>query len=471
MNEMTSINGEFVPHSIEAEQQILAAIMTDNELFYKVSGFLSAEHFYEPLHARIWKQSASRISKDHLVSPVTLKSDFEADEGLKEVGGPAYLARLMGAAIAPHSSIADYATMVVELANERRVYQMFKDGMDAIRSRSPLSEVKSTVELALSEVSAEAGQADSVSLIAAFTQAITNMNKAFSESRPMGLQTGIGVLDARLGGLFAPDLIVIAGRPSMGKTSLATSLALRAARQGVGVGVVSREMSEEGLAHRILSELSGVPYFEYRKAHEMSPENFRKTVEASKNGIDLPIEIVPPHIRDIGAIYSSAKKIDRKFKSVGGLGLLVVDYLQIVGGKGNSRHEEIANVSVGLKNLAKMLNCPVVALSQLSRGVEMRENKRPVLPDLRESGQIEQDADVVLFTYRDSYYLERQTAETDMEKRNAQLDAIERSKNVMEIITAKQRFGPIGTDKIGFAIETNRFWDLSPEPSTADMGF
>ncbi|WP_406646900.1 DnaB-like helicase C-terminal domain-containing protein [Aliisedimentitalea scapharcae] len=459
----------YVPANVELEQQVLGAVLSNNDRFHEVSAILNADHFYDPIHAKIWETIAARVEGEKIASPVTLRSDFEGDEGLGELGGADYLVKLVGFAISTFA-VKDYAREVIQIAEERRVYETFRHGMEAIRSRKPLGEVKSHVDEVLSGVSTD-GKDSSISLLKAFSDTIAKIDEAYHGDKPTGIQTNLTALDERLGGLFSPDLIVLAGRPSMGKTSLATSLAIRAARQNVPVGIVSVEMDAEGLSHRILSELSGVEYFNYRRAHEMSEEDFRKTVDAAKENISLPIEIVPPHVRDIRGIFSALKKIDRQFANMGGLGLVVVDYMQLAEGKGNSLNERVGDVSNSLKNIAKTLECPVIALSQLSRQVENREDKRPMLSDLRDSGQIEQDADVVLFCYRESYYLSRERAKEDLEERDAQLRAIEQSKNVMEVITAKQRMGAIGSDRIGCAISTNQFWDLQAPANQEELEF
>jgi replicative DNA helicase len=267
-------------------------------------------------------------------------------------------------------------------------------------------------------------------------------------------------------------MVVLAGRPSMGKTALATSVALRVAKSGVPVGIVSLEMDSDGLAHRIISELSGVEYFQYRRAHEMSERDFRKTAAAVQANSHLPIEIVPSHVREPGAIFSALQRISRKHHAAGGLGLVLVDYLQLASGKGNSAQERIGQISTAMKHMAKMLGCPVIALSQLSRAVESekRKDKRPMLSDLRDSGQIEQDADVVMFCYRDHYYLSREQPPENVEERADYEAALHASKNVMEVITAKQRMGPIGIDKIGCHLPTNRFWGLEEQPPLEGFG-
>ncbi|GAA6162589.1 replicative DNA helicase [Pelagimonas sp. KU-00592-HH] len=452
------------PHNVEQEQQLLGAVIVDNDRFHKISGLVKAEHFWEPVHRDIWKAIASRVSNGHLADATTLANDFAAHEGIEQLGGVRYIVRLAGASISGFA-VQDYAEDTVRLANARIFMDTLREAASKISENAPMDEVKAGVDLALMEVE-EQGKENSIPLVAAFRRAIENMNEAYQDGAPVGIPTGLNALDQRTGGLFAPDLIVLAGRPSMGKTSLATSLGLRTAKAGKAVAIVSLEMDDQGLAQRILSELSGVPYFNYRRAHEMSERDFRSTVESANENSSLPIEIVPPHVRDPGAIFSALRKIDRKYKAVGGLGLVLVDYLQLVTERGNSANERIGKVSNGLKKIATMLHVPVIALSQLSRGVEFRDNKRPMLSDLRDSGQIEQDADVVLFCYRDHYYLSRETPPEDDVELALHNEALGACKNVMEVITAKQRFGSIGTDRIGCAIETNRFWNL--EPSLGD---
>lgn len=451
----------FRPHNVELEQQILGAVLTGNERYHQISGIVSAKDFFDPVHARIWKNISARIRKEHTASPVTLKVDLENDEGLKLLGGTSYLAKLAGASISGFA-VHDYATELAGIANERRIVDAMHEAMEQIKERKPLSEVKSGLELALVELE-EQGKANSISLNMAFTNAIARMQKAYEGGAPTGIQTGLTLLDERLGGLFAPDLLILAGRPSMGKTALATSLSLRVARQKKPVVIVSLEMDDEGLAQRILSELSGVPYFNYRRAHEMSEADFRKTVDAAKENFGLPIEIVPAHVRDPGGIYSALRQIDQKYSEIGGIAMVMVDYLQLAVGKGKDTQERIAELSKSFKNMARMLNCPFIVLSQLSRQVEYRDNKRPMLSDLRDSGQIEQDADAVLFCYRDHYYKSREPEKEDPGQRADQLAAMAQCQNLMEVVTAKQRFGAIGSDTIGCAIASNRFWNLEQQ--------
>lgn len=451
-------------HSVELEQQILGAVLTDNSRFDLISGTICSEDFYEPVHERIWRNIAGRVRHSHPATPVTLKVDFETDDGLAQLGGAKYLVRLAGASVSG-SLVADYAEQLAAVTRQRVLQLAMIDGLHRLNARQPMGDIKAGLDLTLTELGDESGLESSVSWRDAMAKTIERMNDAYQSDRPLGLQTGLRDLDERTGGLFAQDLIILAGRPSMGKTSLATSIALRVAKQNVPVAIVSLEMSDEGLCQRMLSELSGVPYRQYRRAHQMSEAEFRKTVERAEQNSDLPIEIVPPHITEIASIFSTLRRIDNKYKRCGGkgLGLVLVDYLQLGSAKGNSTQERIANLSMNFKRIAKMLDLPVLCLSQLSRAVESRENKRPMLSDLRDSGQIEQDADVVLFCYRDAYYLERELPRTEGEEREAAEAALRASQNVMEVITAKQRMGAIGTDLIGCSVATNRFWDLTQQ--------
>jgi replicative DNA helicase len=446
-------------HNIELEQALLGCLLVNNDNFHKISAITLPDHFFDPVHMDIYKKIVGRIAKEHLASPVTLKTDLEAHPGLAELGGPAYLARLAGAAMSVFA-VKDFALNLLEIFNRRRLSEVTGAGLVALENGANYSDVKSGFELFMSEVPDEENRESSMSMLKAFTGAIEQMGEGYKQGIPQGIMTGLTALDDKTSGLHKPDFIIIGGRPGMGKTSIATSIGLRVARQNIPVGIVSLEMDDTGLAHRVLSELSGVPYFTYRNSHKMREQDFRATIEAAQEAESLPMEIVPPHVRDTGAIYSALKRIDRKYADRGGLGLVIVDYLQLIRARGNGRTEQMTEVSQQLKHMAKMLNCPVIALSQLSRGVENRDNKRPMLSDLRESGQIEQDADAVLFCYRDFYYLDRETPPKKVEDQADWEAAKTASKKVMEVNVAKQRMGPIGTITIGCDMPTNRFWDL-----------
>src|SRR6056297_3671944 len=400
-----------LPHNIEAEQQLLGAILTNNELYDRVAATVKAEHFFEPVHQRIWEKSSAQIAKNALASPVTLKLFFEDDEGLKELGGPAYLARLAGAAISSFAA-RDYAQMIHDLAVRRELIQLGRDISDRAARVDVSGEPKEQIveaEQRLYQL-AEAGQQSRgfQSFLATVTGAVEVANSAYQrEGGLAGLSTGLTDLDRKLGGLHQSDLLILAGRPSMGKTSLATNIAFnvaRAYRKGVRpdgsegavdggvVGFFSLEMSAEQLASRVLSEASEISSHKIRQG-DMDEEEFRRFVEAAKT-----LESCPLYIDDTAAIpIAQIAARARRLKRTHGLDLLIVDYLQLVRGTSENRVQEIGEISMGLKAIAKELDIPVMALSQLSRQVESREDKRPQLSDLRESGSIEQDADVVMF--------------------------------------------------------------------------
>ena len=445
---------------------MLGAVLLNNDNFHLIAGMMKEEYFFDPVHAYIWTNIAGRISKGHLASPVTLKTDMENHPGLKLLGGAPYLARLVHQAISA-SFIKDYAQSMVKDYRKRCLHETFTQAADQIEIGEDLGAITSAVEMKLAEIPSEDGSETSIHLLGAFVKAIKGMAKGYEEGISQGLLTGLKEIDDLTGGLHSPDFIILAGRPSMGKTALATSLALRVAKQDIPVAVVSLEMSDEGLAHRILSELSGVPYFVYRKAHKMNQSDFQKTVQAAKEWENLPIEIVPPHVREIGGIYSALKTIAKRHAN--GLGLVIVDYLQLASGPGKGDTERVSELSRQFKHLTRLLNCPIIALAQLSRNVESRDNKRPVLSDLRDSGQIEQDADMVMFAYRDFYYLDRQDPPKKVADQADYEAAKSACKNVMEVIIGKQRMGPIGTARIGCAVATNRFWNIGEDQT--DLGF
>ncbi|MEE4349112.1 MAG: replicative DNA helicase, partial [Pacificimonas sp.] len=435
MNEISSFNAsgpegaadtaatEAMPHSIEAEQQLLGAILTNNDVYDRVAAIIGPQHFYDPVHARIYEIAASRIAKNALASPVTLKAFMEDDEGLKELGGPAYLARLAGAAISAFA-VRDYAQMIYDLAIRRQLIGLGQEISEKARKVEIASEPREQIveaEQKLYKLS-EQGQTESgfQSFLKAVTDAVNVANAAYQrEGGLAGVSTGLIDMDKKLGGLHRSDLLILAGRPSMGKTSLATNIAFNIAKayrrgltpdgsegavDGGVVGFYSLEMSAEQLAARILSEASEVPSEQIRRG-DMTEAEFRRFVDAAK-----ALEACPLYIDDTPALpISQLAARARRLKRTHGLDVLIVDYLQLVrpATAKDSRVNEVSEITQGLKAIAKELDIPVIALSQLSRQVENREDKRPQLSDLRESGSIEQDADVVMFVYREEYYHER----------------------------------------------------------------
>ena len=484
MNEISSLQAESgsevsigVPHSIEAEQQLLGAILTNNDLFDRVASIVRAEHFYDPVHARIFETAAARIAKNNLASPVTLKAFLEDDAGLAELGGPAYLVRLAGAAISSFA-VRDYAEMIYDLAIRRELINVGND----IAAKAARVDVDSEPREQIVEAEqklyalAEQGQTEQgfQSFLTAVTDAVKVANAAYQrEGGLAGVSTGLVDMDKKLGGLHRSDLLILAGRPSMGKTSLATNVAFNIARaykkgitasgeegavDGGVVGFFSLEMSAEQLATRILSEVAEIPSNQIRRG-DFTESEFRRIVDAAKE-----LEAAPLFIDDTPALpISQLAARARRLKRTHGLDALFVDYLQLVRGTGRSenRVNEISEITMGLKAIAKELDIPVIALSQLSRQVENREDKRPQLSDLRESGSIEQDADVVMFVFREEYYKEREKpGDHELEKMGIWQEEMERLHGKAEVVIGKQRHGPIGTVELSFEGQFTRFGNL-----------
>ena len=485
MNEVSSLQASEkgsevsigVPHSIEAEQQLLGAILTNNDLFDRVASIVRADHFYDPVHARIFETASARIAKNNLASPVTLKAFMEDDSGLAELGGPAYLVRLAGAAISSFA-VRDYAEMIYDLAIRRELITVGNDIAAKAARVDVDSEPKEQIVDAEQKLYAlaEQGQTEQgfQSFLTAITDAVKVANAAYQrEGGLAGVSTGLVDMDKKLGGLHRSDLLILAGRPSMGKTSLATNVAFNIARaykkgitasgeegaiDGGVVGFFSLEMSAEQLATRILSEVAEIPSNQIRRG-DFTESEFRRIVDAAKE-----LESAPLFIDDTPALpISQLAARARRLKRTHGLDALFIDYLQLVRGTGRSenRVNEISEITMGLKAIAKELDIPVIALSQLSRQVENREDKRPQLSDLRESGSIEQDADVVMFVFREEYYKEREKpGDHELDKMGIWQEEMERLHGKAEVVIGKQRHGPIGTVELSFEGQFTRFGNL-----------
>jgi len=485
MNEVSSLQASEkgsevsigVPHSIEAEQQLLGAILTNNDLFDRVASIVRADHFYDPVHARIFETASARIAKNNLASPVTLKAFMEDDSGLAELGGPAYLVRLAGAAISSFA-VRDYAEMIYDLAIRRELITVGNDIAAKAARVDVDSEPKEQIVDAEQKLYAlaEQGQTEQgfQSFLTAVTDAVKVANAAYQrEGGLAGVSTGLIDMDKKLGGLHRSDLLILAGRPSMGKTSLATNVAFNIARaykkgitasgeegaiDGGVVGFFSLEMSAEQLATRILSEVAEIPSNQIRRG-DFTESEFRRIVDAAKE-----LESAPLFIDDTPALpISQLAARARRLKRTHGLDALFIDYLQLVRGTGRSenRVNEISEITMGLKAIAKELDIPVIALSQLSRQVENREDKRPQLSDLRESGSIEQDADVVMFVFREEYYKEREKpGDHELDKMGIWQEEMERLHGKAEVVIGKQRHGPIGTVELSFEGQFTRFGNL-----------
>ncbi len=472
--------GEMItlPHNIEAEQALLGALLVNNDVFDRVAGIVNDSHFYDPVHARIFETAARRIQKNMLVSPVTLKAFFEDDDGLKELGGAAYLARLAGASISLFAA-KDYAQMIYDLALRRDLISIGQE----ISGKAASVDMDSTPEEQIVDAEqalyglAEEGSSDTgfQSFLRAVSSAVEIANTAYQrEGKLSGISTGLTDMDSKIGGLHKSDLLILAGRPSMGKTSLATNIAYNIAKvytkgtlsdgsegaiDGGVVGFFSLEMSSDQLAARILSEAARIPSEKIRNG-DLNEDEFRRFVEAAKDLEKCPLYIDDTAALPISALAARARRLKRQH----GLDVLIIDYLQLVrpATAKDNRVNEVSEITQGLKAIAKELNIPVIALSQLSRQVESREDKRPMLSDLRESGSIEQDADVVMFVYREEYYKEREKpGEHDIEKMMAWQGEMQNLMGKAEIIIGKQRHGPIGNIELSFEAEFTKFGNLA----------
>ncbi len=453
-----------MPHNQEAEQALLGALLVNNNGLEKVSEFLRAEHFFIPVHGRIYQSICTFFERGLNATPITIKPYFEQDEDLKTIGGPSYLAELASVVVSV-MNVEDFARTIFEHHLRRQLIQLGEQLVGEAYQHDLNHPANQQIEMAERKLYELAQYGDFkggfTKLELSIQAAIETAKKAkASDSHVTGVTTGLIDLDRQLGGLHGSDLIILAGRPSMGKTALATNIAFNAARrhyetggkEGAVVGFFSLEMSSEQLATRLLAEVVEISGDKIRKG-QIRNEDFRKFAEASNLLASVPLYIDDTPALTIAHIRARARRLKRQH----GLGMIVVDYLQLIGGttrrSEENRVQEVSEISRGLKTLAKELQVPVLALSQLSRQVEQRENKRPQLSDLRESGSIEQDADVVMFVYREEYYLAR-------ENDDKVADRLEAVRNVAECIIGKQRHGPIGTVALSFNGELTKFGNL-----------
>jgi replicative DNA helicase len=478
------------PHNVEAEQAVLGAILVNNEACHRISEFLRAEHFYEPVHGRIYATCSQRIGNGMLADPVTLKVLFEEDAALRELDGARYLAQLARAAESIVNAV-EYARIVYDLALKRSLIGIGEQLVNRAYDRANEAAGVEQIEEAERQLYELAQTGDVKGGFRAFPQVLTRTIEMVQSAlhkggRVTGVPTALKGVDDKLGGLQPSDLVILAGRPSMGKTALAVTMAANAAAvQARGpeaeglrhsnyvVAVFSLEMSAEQLAMRLLAAEAQISSDELRRG-ELTDEEFRRVVRASTDLSGRPLFIDDTPALTIAALRTRARRLKRQH----GLSLVVVDYLQLLRGVGShsqiNRVQEISEITQGLKALAKELNVAVLALSQLSRAVESREDKRPLLSDLRESGSIEQDADVVMFVYRDDYYQERaepklrpdESLERFQERYNGWFQRFQDVKNKADVIIAKQRNGPIGTVQLQFDPSYGRFRN----PEFADYG-
>ena len=466
------------PHNIEAEQALLGAILVNNDAYYRVMDFLAPEHFYEPVHQRIYDTAGQLIRSTKLASPITMKTFFEGEELVPGLTAQAYLARLASAATTVINS-EDYGRAIYDLAIRRSLIvigeEMVNSSYDAPVDLPP----KEQIEIAEQQLFdlAEKGKYGGgfLDFSSALTHAVDMAAAAYQRDGGLsGMATGFRHLDNLLGGLQNSDLVILAGRPSMGKTALATNIAYNIASShrtelqpdgsektvdGAVVGFFSLEMSAEQLATRIISEQVDIPSNEIRRGKINEPQ-FTTILAFAQEMQKIPLYIDQTGGITVAQLAARARRLKRQRN----LGLIIVDYLQLLSGSSRraseGRVQEVTEITTGLKSLAKELNVPVLALSQLSRQVENRDDKRPQLSDLRESGSIEQDADVVMFVFREEYYHSRKEPKEGTPEHLAWQEEQEKLANRAEVIIAKQRHGPIGPVHLHFDGSVTRFSDL-----------
>ncbi len=472
------------PYNIEAEQALLGAILINNEALQYLNDRLMPEHFYEPLHTKIFSAIRHFYDKGQISNPITLKHFFDRDETV-DIGGGEYLARLASSAVTV-INVTDYSDIIYDLALRRKLIELGESVVNRVYELSLEHNAMRQIEAAEQSLFQLAAHGDTQEGFRSFKFSVMDAVKkaeiAFkNKGEVIGVSTGLRDLNKLLGGMQNSDLLILAGRPSMGKTALATTMAYKAAlhfqdmydrkrdkgelapqEKPQSVGFFSLEMSGEQLATRILSARTNIDSSKILRG-ELNNEEFAQLYQANTELATLPFYIDDTPALSISALRTRA----RRLKRVNNLGFLVVDYLQLVRpstiNSSYGRVQEVSEITQGLKAIAKELNIPVMALSQLSRAVEQREDKRPQLSDLRESGSIEQDADVVMFVFREEYYLMRKKPDETTPGFAEWQAEMERTHGIAEAIIAKQRNGPIGNVRMSFFSEQTRFDDLEDE--------
>ncbi|NDV86998.1 replicative DNA helicase [Aurantimonas aggregata] len=468
------------PNNIEAEQALLGAMLVNNDAYYVVHDFLKPDHFFEPLHREIFSKTSEMIRMGKIANPVTIKTFLAANDKVGELTVAQYLARLAAEATTIINA-TDYGRAIYDLAMRRSLIRIGEDmvniAFDAPLDMEPKGQIEDA-ERRLFEL-AETGRYDGG--FQSFTEAVTLAVQMATAAKDRdgglsGVSSGIIGLDRRMGGLQSSDLIILAGRPAMGKTSLATNIAFNIAaayepaeqadgsfkaKNGGVVGFFSLEMSAEQLATRIISEQTEISSSKIRRGN-INDQELTKLIACSEMMQKLPLYIDQTGGISIAQLAARARRLKRQR----GLDVMVIDYVQLMQGSSKNsqnRVQEITEITTGLKALAKELSVPIIALSQLSRQVESREDKRPQLSDLRESGSIEQDADVVMFVYRDEYYLSNREPKPGTDEHLKWEQALNEARGKAEVIIAKQRHGPTGTVPLAFQAEYTRFTDLADD--------
>ena len=481
-----------LPHNYEAEMALIGAILANNRAYERVQEFLLPDHFTDPAHAGVYEACARLIDRGQLADPVTLKNYFKDDEALREIGGQTYLAELANAVITIQNA-QDLGREIYDCYLRRELIEIGQVVANSAYEYDVDIPATQQIEAAEGQLFQLAEQGAAEGGFQEFKSAVTSaINLAAAAYRRdtelVGVPSGFRDLDQLLGGLHKSDLVIIAGRPSMGKTALATNMAYNAASSVTRttddsgndveereiVAFFSLEMSAEQLATRIISEQAHVRSDAIRRG-DVSEEEYNRVFAVSQALHSLKLFIDDTPALTVAQIRTRARRLKRQH----GLSMIIVDYLQLVNPPASMRNEnrvqEVSLITRSLKALAKELNVPVIALSQLSRAVEQREEKRPQLSDLRESGSIEQDADVVMFLYREEYYLDRESREQreheTEDKFARRLERLERSRNKAEVIIGKQRHGPIGTAHLHFNGDFTQFSDLAINERIAEDRF
>ena len=460
------------PSNLEAEQALLGSILVNNDIIDEVSTIVNSSIFYDPAHIKIYEVIESLNNKGMIANPITLKNFFEKDNMLNEVGGTEYLVKLTRFSGSAKQAI-DYAKIIHEMYLRRELVlisdKLSSDTLNAASHEQNAEDIIEGTEKSLFDL-AERGS---------FSQSFLKFNEALDQTIEMatlamksdqgvvGVPTGLTDLDEKLGGLHKSDLVILAGRPGMGKTALATNIAYHAAQnlmsrqEKSSIAFFSLEMSSEQLSTRILSEQARIKSDDIRRG-KVTENEINRYIETSRNIYNLPLNIDETPAITIATLSNRARRIKRLF----GVSLIVVDYIQLMrapnsNNRGDNRVQEVSEITQGLKALAKELKVPVLALSQLSRAVESRDDKKPQLSDLRESGSIEQDADVVMFVYREAYYLENKQPKLGSIEHAEWQSKMNDVNGLADIILGKQRHGPTGTVKVEFEGIYTKFKDLS----------
>lgn len=486
-----NIDPAVLPQNLEAEQALLGAILVNNKAFEKVSEYLRPFHFADSIHVKIFEIISKLIQRGHIADVITLKNYFEQEGTLSEVGGHKYLLKLADSA-SPLTNVEYYGQFIYDKYLRRELiatgYEIVNEAMKEDIDSDANTQIEQA-ERRLFELSNQGDiQGGFVSFGDALASSLNLIEKAYQkEGKLSGLPTGLDALDNKTGGLNNSDLIILAGRPAMGKTALATNIAYNVAEymshakdvdeRNRGVAFFSLEMSADQLASRILSTVTQTPSHKMRTG-ELDESEFIRIAAGVRELENIPLYIDDSPGVNINTIRTRARRLKRNK----GLGLIVIDYIQLINGSGSKRSEgnrvqELSEISRGLKMLAKELNIPVIALSQLSRGVEQRDDKRPIMSDLRESGSIEQDADIVMFVFRENYYIKNEepkqrggeTPEHFQNRLEEWETRIRQTENIGEVIIGKQRHGPTGTVQLFWNGEFTQFGNLVREENLPDQ--